>query len=536
MKRLWAVVLLLTLLLTDCAYTTPIPASVSTSSLTPKPVRQQPWWQDTVFYEIFVRSFYDTNGDGIGDFNGVTAKLNYLQALGITGIWLMPINPSPSYHGYDITDYYDVNSEYGTMDDFKRLLAEAHKRGIRVIIDLVLNHTSNQHPFFVDALQGPQSKYYNWYLWSDTNLGTGWRQVTGAQQKYYFGIFCDCMPDLNYNNPEVKAQMEDVTRFWLNDVGVDGFRMDAINLLIEDGTKTKNTSATHAWLKGFYKFYKSEKPDAYTIGEVYGADASLAKTYTGDQLDEAFNFEIATGIFNSANTGSNISVDSALTFATQTLPNGDYGTFLTNHDQDRLMSKLYGDIDKAKVAASLLLTSPGTPFIYYGEEIGMTGQKPDEDIRLPMQWSAGENAGFSVGEPWRAPAANYPQVNVAGQLNNPISLLSHYRALIALRNQYPALRQGNLYLLNSSESTLFASLRIEEDEIILVLINLSDKSINSYNLSAKNLPLTSGKYHATRLFGTGQLNDLTLSNSEISGYQPLTELPPHSTSILQLQP
>ncbi len=267
----------------------------------------------------------------------------------ITGIWLMPINPSSSYHGYDITDYYDVNPEYGTMGDFKRLLDEAHKRGIRVIIDLVLNHTSDQHPFFIDALQGPQSKYYDWYLWSDTNLGTSWHPVMGAQQKYYFGIFCDCMPDLNYNNPEVTAQMEDVTRFWLNDVGVDGFRMDAINRLIEDGTKTENTPATHAWLKGFYTFYKSEKPDAYTIGEVYGADASLAKTYIGDQLDEAFNFEIATWIINSANTGSNISVNSALTFATQTLPNGNYGTSFTNHDQDRLMSDLDGDIGKAKV-------------------------------------------------------------------------------------------------------------------------------------------------------------------------------------------
>jgi alpha-amylase len=535
MKRHWAV-LLLVLLLTDCAHATPTLAPVSTSSITPKPPRQQPWWKDTVFYEIFVRSFYDTNGDGVGDFNGVTAKLDYLQSLGITGIWLMPINPSPSYHGYDVTDYYDVNPEYGTMDDFKRLLDEAHKRGIRVIIDLVLNHTSNQHPFFIDALQGPQSKYYNWYLWSDTNLGTGWHQVTGAQQKYYFGIFCDCMPDLNYNNPKVTAQMEDVTCFWLNDVGVDGFRMDAINRLIEDGNKTENTLATHAWLKGFYTFYKSEKPDAYTIGEVYGADASLAKTYIGDQMDEAFNFEIATGIINSANNGSNISANSALTFATQTLPNGDYGTFLTNHDQDRLMSDLYGDVGKAKVAASLLLTSPGTPFIYYGEEIGMTGQKPDEDIRLLMQWSTGENAGFSGGKPWRAPAANYLQMNVAEQLNNPNSLLSHYQALIALRNQFPALRQGSLYLLNSNVSTLFASLRIEEDETILVLINLSDKSNNSYNLSAKNLPLADGKYHATQLFGAGQLNDLTLRNGEISGYQPLAELPPYSTFILQLQP
>ncbi len=497
---------------------------------------QPPWWQDTVFYEIFVRSFYDTNGDGVGDFNGVTAKLDYLQSLGISGIWLMPIHPSPSYHGYDVTNYYAVNTEYGTMDDFKRLLDEAHKRGIRVIIDLVLNHTSSQHPFFKDALQDPRSKYYNWYIWSDADLGTGWHPLMGAQPKYYFGIFCDCMPDLNYNNPQVTAQMENVARSWLNSVGVDGFRMDAINRLIEDGNKTENTPATHAWLKGFYTSYKSDQPGAYAIGEVYGADASLAKTYTGNQLDEVFNFEVASGIVNSANSGSNISINSALTFATQTLPNGDYGTFLTNHDQDRVMSDLYGSVDKAKVAASLLLTSPGTPFIYYGEEVGMQGEKPDEDIRRPMQWSDAANAGFTVGKPWRPPDSDYPQANVAAQTDDPNSLLSHYRALIALRNEHPALRTGSLDFFQAGKPQVFASLRTKDNDLILVLINLGKDPVSDYSLKLSKSPLAAGEYTLTPLMGSGKVASLTVdANGGVSGAQPIAELLPYTTYIIELK-
>ncbi|HEX9332115.1 MAG TPA: alpha-amylase family glycosyl hydrolase, partial [Anaerolineales bacterium] len=370
-KRLCLTILLL-IVISACVQTPPTvsPTQTTIPTLVPEPPAPAvPWWREAVFYEIFVRSFYDTNDDGIGDFNGVTSKLDYLQHLGITAIWLMPIHPSPSYHGYDVLNYYAINLEYGTMNDFKHLLIEAHKRNLHIIIDLVLNHTSDQHPFFIDVLRGSQSKYHDWYIWSDTDQGNGWHPVSGDRPMYYFGLFCDCMPDLNYRNSDVTAQMENVVKYWLKDVGVDGFRLDAAKHLIEEGGQIENTNATHEWLKGFFQAYKADKPDTYTVGEVYGADASLAKTYTGNQLDEVFNFEVASGILNSVNGDSDTGINSALTFATQSLPDGDYATFLTNHDQNRVMSVLNGDLNKAKLAAALLLTAPGVPFIYYGEEI-----------------------------------------------------------------------------------------------------------------------------------------------------------------------
>lgn len=485
------ILFILTLILTACVPTRPQAAPVST----PTPIAEsvsRPWWRDTVFYEIFVRSFYDTNGDGIGDFNGVTEKLDYLQDLGITGIWLMPIFPSPSYHGYDVTNYYNVNPDYGTMDDFKRLLNEAHRRGIHVIIDLVLNHTSSQHPFFRSALQGPNSKYYDWYVWSDTDQGNNWHKVQGDPPKYYYGLFCDCMPDLNYRNPEVTTQMENVVRFWLNNVGVDGFRVDAAKHLIEEGKQTENTAATHEWYRNnFYPSYKADNPNAYTVGEVYGAGAVLVKSYTGDQLDQVFNFEMASGFVNSAAGGSNSGVNSAIKFSLKDMPSFDFATFLTNHDQDRVMSTLLGNVNKAKVAAALLLTSPGTPFVYYGEEIGMQGKKPDENIRRPMQWSGAANAGFTSGQPWRAPDASYTDVNVAAQTGDPDSLLSFYRALIRIRSEHAALRSGSLTLPSAGNSSVFASVRATEDEAILVLINLGSQPISNYKLDLKMISGTS---------------------------------------------
>jgi len=534
MKQILALFLLASII-TACqptpAYQTPTKPVEASPAASSKP---EAWWHDAIFYEVFVRSFNDSNGDGIGDFNGLTQKLDYIQSLGATAIWLMPIYPSPSYHGYDVINYYAVNPEYGTMADFKHLLDEAHKLGIKIIIDLVLNHTSKQHPFFVDALRGPTSKYYDWYIWSDANQGNYWHPVMGDPSKYYFGIFCDCMPDLNYNNSQVTAQMEDVTRFWLDNIGVDGFRMDAINRLIEDGSKTENTPATHAWLKTFYKSYKADNPNAYTIGEVYGADASLAKTYTGNQLDEVFSFEIATGILNSVKGVSNVGINSALTFATQTLPDGNYGTFLTNHDQDRTMSVLGGDINKAKLAAFLMLTSPGTPFIYYGEEIGMQGEKPDEDIRRPTQWDNTANAGFTTGTPWRAPAFDFSTVNVATQTNDPNSLLSLYRNLIAIRKQHSALRTGKIILLDTGNSGVFANIRTDGNESFLVLANLKNEPIRNYGLALKNSGLAEGTYSLAPLYGSGNFASLQINaDGTSSTYQPLAEIPPYGMYILQ---
>lgn len=536
--RLLSIWLLLSLL-PACVHAQPTFAPVPTTKLSPIPESIQ-WWQAAVFYEIFVRSFYDSNGDGIGDFNGITQKLDYLEDLGVTGIWLMPIHPSPSYHGYDVTDYYAVNPDYGTMDDFKQLLEEAHQRGMHIIIDLVLNHTSFDHPWAQSANDSLISEYRNWYIWSDISDGSNWHK---GKYGYYYGLFCSCMPDLNYNNPEVTKQMLDVTRFWLQDIGVDGFRVDAAKHLIEEGDLVENTPATHAWYQGFYEFYKSQNPQAYTVGEVFGAGALLTKIYSAQEFDHIFSFEMASGIVNSANGGSNSGIDSAIKFSLMDAPDFNFATFLANHDQDRVMSVLDGDVEKAKVAAFLLLTSPGTPFIYYGEEIGMQGKKPDEDIRLPMQWSAQISAGFSTGTPWRAPNADYKVVNVAEQANDPNSLLSLYSQLIAFREVHSVLRTGQLHLLETNNSGVYAILRVDSNERILVLVNLTTDSISDYKLTLEDAVLRDGAYEAKTLFGKDQATGPSLNVSQgpevvqgiFKNYKPVNELPPYSTLIVEFQ-
>lgn len=528
LKRFFYTLFLLSFL-SACAAVPPTAAPVQDALPTPE-AESVEWWREAIFYEIFVRSFYDTDNDGIGDFNGITQKLDYLESLGITAIWLMPIHPSPSYHGYDVINYYAVNTQYGTMADFKNLLDEAHKRDIRIIIDLVLNHTSDKHPFFQNAAADPNSPYRDWYIWSDTSPGGTWYP---AGENYYYALFCGCMPDLNYNNPEVTAQMEKVTDFWL-DIGVDGFRMDAAKHLIEDGEKIENTPATHEWYKGFYKTYKEQNPQAYTVGEVFGAGSSVVKSYTGDQLDQIFNFEMSSGFVNSANGGASSGVTSAIKFAQHDMPDFNFATFLTNHDQNRVMSVLYGDMDKAKAASFLLLTSPGTPFIYYGEEIGMQGQKPDEDIRLPMQWNADLFAGFSMVNPWRSPHSDYAQVNAAIQAGDANSLLEHYRNLITLRKQHTALSNHQIILVDAHHPGIFSSLRISEDEVLLVLINLTDQPISDYHLTLDQNVLGENAQTAVMLFGEEQAADWAGSGS--SSYQPFETLKPYGSYIIQFIP
>ena len=526
--------LLILAILVGCVPATP--TQVPASTLPPVPTStpeapQLPWWREAVFYEIFVRSFYDTDGNGIGDFNGITQKLDYLQELGINAIWLMPIHPSPTYHGYDVINYYAVNADYGTLDDFKRLLEEAHNREIRIIIDLVINHTSSQHPWFQEANRNLESKYRDYYVWAQDG-GNGWHQ---GQNGYYYAYFCDCMPDLNFLNPDVTTDILKVTDYWLNEIGVDGFRVDAAKHLIEDGVIRENTPATHDWYKGFYIAYKEQDPEAYAIGEVFGAGASLVKSYTGDQLDQVFNFEMSTGFVNSVNGGASSGVTSAIKFALQDMPDFNFATFLTNHDQNRAMSVFNGDVGKAKAAATLLLTSPGTPFLYYGEEIGMQGQKPDEDIRLPMQWSAEENAGFTTGVPWRAPAADYQQVNVASQTEDVDSLLNHYRTLIELRTENRALNSGEIILLETDHSAVYAVLRHAADQTILVLVNLEETPISDYKLSLNESLLTDGTITPRSLFGTMETLPVMISGGKFSEYKPVDELLPYQSYILQIE-
>ncbi len=526
MRQTLILLLLLASLLTSCQ------PAVSTE---PPPAAD--WWKDAVFYEIFVRSFYDSDGNGIGDFNGVIEKLDYLNDgdpnthadLGVTGVWLMPIFPSPSYHGYDATDYYDVNPQYGTMADFKRLLQEARKRGIRVIIDLPLNHTSDQHPWFKEAKKDVNSKYRDWYIWQETEPQYkgpwGQRVWHPSLTGYYYGIFEAFMPDLNYNNPEVTQEMGRVAAFWLKEVGVDGFRLDAAKHLIEEGAKQQNSASTHKWFMDFRPVYKAANPQAMTVGEFFGDGPHIIASYTsGDQLDLAFNFQLAKAFLSAAYTGSASYAVNALKVSDKVLPEAQYAPFLTNHDQNRVISELRGDANKAKVAAALLLTSPGTPFLYYGEEIGMSGKKPDENIRRPMQWSAEANAGFSKGRPWRPPDANYKEVNVAAQTNDPASLLSHYRALIGIRNARPALRRGTLALPSTGNSALFASIRATDEETILTLINLGAQPIRDYELDLKDIP-------GNTLFPLFGLNADPLPLSA----QPMDELAPFGVYIFQIK-
>lgn len=464
------------------------------------------WWNDTAFYEIFVRSFADSTtgplaGDGIGDFRGLIEKLDYLNDgkpetttdLGITGIWLMPIYPSPSYHGYDITNYNDVNPEYGTMADFKELVAECHKRGIKVIIDMVLNHCSSEHPWFKAAAADPKSEYRDFFIWEGKD--PGWRGPWGQQVwwekngSFYYGLFSSVMPDLNFRNPKVTKAANDIQSFWLKDVGVDGLRLDAIRHLIENGQQQENTPETHEWLKNYFKYYKSVKADALTVGEVW-AGTDVVSQFVGDQMDLAFEFDLAGAILNAVRDGKRGSVDSAIARIKEFLPQGQYGTFLANHDQNRTLSQLGGPdyAERAFTAAAIQLTMPGVPFIYYGEEIGMIGVKPDEDIRTPMQWSGEKFAGFSTARPWRPANTNYKDFNVAGMQKDPQSLWHLYGKLLRLRQEYKTLRTGDITMLETSTPQVLAYARhgaagTPEAGTFVIVANLGPKEVADYSVT-----------------------------------------------------
>ena len=505
-----------------------------------------PWWNDSVCYEIFVRSFKDSNADGIGDFNGITEKLDYLNDgdpatstdLGITCLWLMPIYPSPSYHGYNVTDYYAVNPEYGTMEDFRSLLEAAHTHGICLILDLTLNHTSTLHPWYIEATD-PASPYHDWYIWSAYDPGyTGsWGQPVWFpyNDKYYYSTFGANFADLNYNNPAVNAEMQEVVRFWLEEVGVDGFRLDAAKHMIEEGSVQANSASTHDWWKGFRTFYKQVNPQAFTVGEIWDTTAITAQYLQGDEFDLALDFYLAAAFINSVNQESASAAINQLELSYTSLPSLQNAPFLTNHDQNRLIDQVGNDPQKTMVAASLLLTAPGMPFIYYGEEIGMEGQKPDEQIRRPMQWSDIHYGGFSLVFPWEPLAPGWRSQNVASQITDPTSILSHYRNLIQARNQHASLRVGGLNVLTTGNDALYGIMRISQQEAILVLVNLSGEPIRDYALSLEQSHLAGGSYTPIAILGTGEFNLLSASSTGgFSQYIPLAEIPPYATFILQL--
>ena len=457
----------------------------SCASSTRPPAWNHEWARGAVFYEIFVRSFADSDGDGIGDFNGMTAKLDYLRGLGVDGIWLMPVFESTSYHGYDTTDYDHVERDYGTDADFQRFLGEAHKRGIRVIVDLVLNHTSAEHPWFLDSASSRTSPHRNWYVWSDAN--PGWKQPWGGNDPswhlrngaYYYGAFWSGMPDLNYRNAQVKKEMLRVARFWL-ERGADGYRLDATRYLVETGPGEPgqaDTPETHRVLGELSAMVRRVRPDAILVAENTVPTATLAPYYA--EMPMNFNFPLATAIVDGVKSGSATGIRETLQEMNRLYPRGVIDTpFLTNHDHIRIATVMGGDQAKLRNAAAILLTLPGIPFLYYGEEVGLQNGpgSRDEEKRTPMPWSAA--GGFTSGTPWHAYAPGLAAENVAAEEGDGGSLLSYYRSWIAARKGSRALMAGEITPLPSSAQVL-AFTREAAGERVLVVHNLGDTPVEA---------------------------------------------------------
>ncbi len=505
------------------------------------------WTRGGTCYEVFVRSFSDSNGDGVGDLNGLTAKLDYIAKLGATCIWLMPVAASPSYHGYDVSDYYRVEPSYGTNDDFKGMVAEAHRRGIAVLVDMVLNHASSEHPSFQAALRDTASPYRSWYRFSPTSLGKGpwgaeaWHKspVRPARNEYYYGVFWSGMPDLNYETGAVRDEAKKVATFWLRDMNVDGFRLDAVPYLLEEGNCLQGCPGTHAFLHEYAEHVRSVKPDAYTVGEVWG-NINAVMPYYPDQLTSYFGFELADSLLSAVRSGSAAGLLAGFLRLQDTLPAYRWSPFLSNHDGTRSMTMLGGDIAKAKLAATLLLTLPGLPFVYYGEEIGMKGDKPDPRLRTPMQWSSRPGLGFTSGAAWSSAQPDSFMTTVAAQDTNSRSLLNLYRRLIHLRRSNDALATGRLVPLSAGSPQVVAYLRRAEDgkRAVLVVANLGATAVARIGLVSADSVLAPGRYSARNLLGTSPGAALRVSrDGRIRGYVPVTgRIGPRQSLVLDLRP
>jgi alpha-amylase len=475
------------------ATVTPTPTPrIEAPATTATPVRaaiQTPgWFRDVVLYEIFPRSFYDANGDGIGDLKGVTAKLGYLQELGVGAIWLTPIFASPSYHGYDVTDYYQVNPDFGSEGDLVELVNQAHRRNIRVLLDFVAPHTSDQHPFFKDAHGNLASRYADWYRWTDPQHLT-YESFAGGQT----------LPTLNHDNPEVQDYLIAVAKYWMR-TGIDGYRCDYV------------LNVPHPFWKRLRSELKAVSPDFLLLAEAWTTVQAI-KPYFDDEFDAAFDFPIYHDIQgNQDRIGDSLLLGKLSPQLLETNLNAEpilfpagaqRVEFLNNHDTNRVMSEARGDARRAMLAATLLLTLPGTPMVYYGEEIGMSGVKapaPDYDKtrRDSMDWYAAETGPgmttwYRSGERQNQPI---DRISVQEEQGQSSSLLEHYRALIALRNANLALRTGQrLALRLPSDSKVYAYLRWNAASVFLVVLNFGDQpELVSLDVSAASLP--AGQYAA----------------------------------------
>ncbi|MGW8316340.1 MAG: alpha-amylase family glycosyl hydrolase [Bacteroidales bacterium] len=456
--------------------------------------------EDRIFYEIFVQSFYDTDGDGIGDLNGVTAKLDYLKELGVDGIWLMPIHPSPSYHKYDVTDYYGIHPDYGTMDDMKNLLTEAHRRNILVLIDMVINHTSSEHPFFKEARKDKDNPFRDYYVWSADSLLQSdepyhWHN-NGQDSEKYYGFFWKEMPDLNFDHPAVREEMKKIGVWWLTQIGVDGFRLDAIKYIYPDSLYDKNI----AWWQEYRARLDSVRKEYFLVAEIWD-DAEFIAPFLNRGVHAAFDFDLSFAIEEMLVSGSDPGLGDLLADIHQQYNAASASwydaIFLKNHDQDRIMSLLQ-ETGKARLAASVLLTLPGIPFIYYGEEIGMVGKKPDEYIREPMIW---DEPGKDPGQTrWIEPRYSTPGkvIPVKQQLSHQGSLLLHYKTLIALRKEHPILSEGTVRSLEEMPERICGYVLRDNGNEMVVLHNLTDQPVS--------IPVGKLRANGKMLYFSGQEN------------------------------
>lgn len=442
------------------------------------------------YYEIFVYSFYDSDGDGIGDLNGVTQKLDYIQDMGFNGIWLMPVFQSTTYHKYDITDYLKIDSEYGTQEDMQKLIEECHRRGIRIILDFVMNHTSSQHPWFTQACKYlqelPQGQepdeaecpYIEYYHFAKEQK-SGYYQVKGTDW-YYEGVFWSEMPDLNLENQALRAELEQIAKYWI-DMGIDGFRMDAAMHFEENDTTVNNEI-----LNWFYQYCTSQNPEFYMVSEVWANEATIADYYAS-LTPSMFNFDLADkegklikaarGMYKAANL-----VQAMLKYQTDFAGNNpDYidAPFITNHDMGRVANALRNDADDLKMAGGLLMTLSGNPFVYYGEEIGMasSGTK-DENKRLPFIWSDSAQEGMTKGPKDADAGIVSVFAGAQEQQQDEDSILNYYKRAIRLRNENPELARGEIKVIDTlCDGHQAVITKTWNNSTIGVVYNTSDESM-----------------------------------------------------------
>lgn len=457
------------------------------------------------YYEVFLYSYYDSNGDGIGDINGLISKLDYLNDgdastdsdLGVNGIWLMPIMPSTTYHKYDVIDYYGIDSQYGTIDDFKNLISECNKRGIKVIIDLVLNHTSTQNEWFTSAVKSlgikpcgketcthkelcrehnPYCKYYNFV---EGKPASGAYYSTGQGDWYYEAVFWDQMPDLNLADKNLRSDLEDIMKYWL-DMGVGGFRLDAAKEFYS-GNTDKNVEV----LKWVTDYVKGINPDNYLVAEVWDSFGTMSEYYQSG-IDSLFNFpfaqekgKIVTTLNYAGDNNSGSSFGRAMVKVQDTFKsynkNAIDASFLTNHDTARASGYFSYNEDKIKMAAGMNLMMSGNSFVYYGEELGMSGSGRDENKRAPMYWSDSNKEGMTFG-PENMEAITHKFGSYEEQVDNPLSIYNYYKRAIRLRNENPEIARGTTAIIDSlNQGDICAITRTYEDSSIAILYNLSEE-------------------------------------------------------------